>query len=349
MKIVCPKCQFEREIDLASIPSTATTATCPVCEEKFAFREALPDYSREKPKGIIVDSINTESLQQATLNDTKENTEEKEVSTEIENISNTEEKQEQVQQSQVHLEKTQKPDTKEKAFEDLTEEEQIQYAHATYRKQAENLGNSQAYIMVPWEMLGNSPNIFAKFFQTVLRVLFSSPAFFATMYRPLPISKAVIFYIVIGLLQFVSRMMMLRFSIPLETQIDPQVQSIIEFMQEPSTLVLGLFVAPFVLIMQLIIVSIILHIVIKLLEPRKADFSLVVRMFAYASAPGLLSIIPVLGDTIATPWVVFNMVIACRFGLNMTIPKALLTIVAFFVFITLVLLMIFPTNIFQML
>lgn len=343
MKIVCPNCQFGREIDLASIPSTATTATCPKCEQKFAFREALPDYSREKPKGIIIDSINTNSLPKPT-----EKIEEKEISTNTNPIE-----EEKIQTPQIDLEKNISKNLEDLNPEELTEEEQIQRAHAIYRRQAEQSeqlkqeGSSQVYIMVPWEINGYEPNIFAKFFQTITRVLFSSPAFFATMYRPFPISRAVLFYICIGLLQFLARMTMLQFNPSVNTalDVDPQVLAVLEFMQEPSTLVLGLFISPFILIMQLLIISTILYTVIRLVEPKSADFSLIARMIAYSSAPGLLSIIPVLGDAIALPWIVFNIVIACRFALNLSIPKVLLTIGAFIVFVTLVILMFFPIGI----
>jgi len=42
MQIVCPDCQFSREVDETKIPARSQVATCPKCKTKFKFRE-LPE------------------------------------------------------------------------------------------------------------------------------------------------------------------------------------------------------------------------------------------------------------------------------------------------------------------
>lgn len=50
MQIICPDCQFAREVDETKIPAKSQVATCPKCKTKFKFRE-LPedDFTLEEP------------------------------------------------------------------------------------------------------------------------------------------------------------------------------------------------------------------------------------------------------------------------------------------------------------
>ncbi|QGY40809.1 hypothetical protein GM415_11965 [Pseudodesulfovibrio cashew] len=42
MEIICPECQFSREVDESKIPARSQVATCPKCKTKFQFRD-LPE------------------------------------------------------------------------------------------------------------------------------------------------------------------------------------------------------------------------------------------------------------------------------------------------------------------
>lgn len=53
MKIECPECGFNKEIDSSSIPATAKTVTCPKCKQKFPFLAA----ETAKPKAVIKPEI----------------------------------------------------------------------------------------------------------------------------------------------------------------------------------------------------------------------------------------------------------------------------------------------------
>ncbi|MGL1861924.1 MAG: zinc-ribbon domain-containing protein [Pseudodesulfovibrio sp.] len=50
MEIICPDCKFSREVDETKVPARSQVATCPKCQVKFKFRE-LPDEEplEEKP------------------------------------------------------------------------------------------------------------------------------------------------------------------------------------------------------------------------------------------------------------------------------------------------------------
>lgn len=46
MEIICPECQFSRQVDETKIPARSQVATCPKCQTKFKFRE-LPEETFE--------------------------------------------------------------------------------------------------------------------------------------------------------------------------------------------------------------------------------------------------------------------------------------------------------------
>lgn len=51
MQIICPECQFTREVDESKIPARSQVATCPKCQTRFTFRE-LPEeeFALEEPE-----------------------------------------------------------------------------------------------------------------------------------------------------------------------------------------------------------------------------------------------------------------------------------------------------------
>ncbi len=56
MEIICPECQFSREVDETKIPARSQVATCPKCQAKFKFRElpdTLPAAPSPTPESVI--------------------------------------------------------------------------------------------------------------------------------------------------------------------------------------------------------------------------------------------------------------------------------------------------------
>ncbi|UZP68929.1 zinc-ribbon domain-containing protein [Desulfovibrio mangrovi] len=47
MKLVCPQCQYTKELDEAVIPAEMVYATCPQCRHRFRFRGEEPDFGLE--------------------------------------------------------------------------------------------------------------------------------------------------------------------------------------------------------------------------------------------------------------------------------------------------------------
>lgn len=69
MQIICPDCQFAREVDESKIPARSQVATCPKCQTKFQFRELPPEESEfeiePKPEATAQEMDAQESPEQA--------------------------------------------------------------------------------------------------------------------------------------------------------------------------------------------------------------------------------------------------------------------------------------------
>ncbi len=223
----------------------------------------------------------------------------------------------------------------------------LQKAHQAYREQLEKIENLkkqgyvlQALAMVPWESNSKNKNILDKFFQTIVQVLLSAPAFFGTMFRPYPFKKAMYFYLIISFIQFAARYFTFMMSDSVNAiGLSPEV---VEMISSPSFAILTAFIAPLIIALQFFAGSTLLYSVVKLVQPERADFNLIARIFAYASAPAILSVVPILGDFLSLPWSLYNIIVACRYGLHLTFGKTAIATLAFTLF-SMVLLSIFSS------
>ncbi len=247
------------------------------------------------------------------------------------------------------IEKRPLSETKNLKNEDLTEEELIEKAHSAYREQMqysenisnENAQNIQLYVAVPWEDEKSELTYISKFLQTITRVLFSPVAFFATMNRVNSVQKALIFYVIIGLIEFVARTFLLRSALNMSVDESALSSQLLAAVASPEALFMGLCIAPPLLIFKLLFYTSIISLMIRFLDPEKADFYLTLRMLSYASAPSILCLIPVIGDIVAFPWIMFNIYILSRYGLRVSFinssgsvfSKIVFCILAFIIFI----------------
>ncbi len=335
MIIICPNCGFERDVSISAIPAKATKATCPKCKVKFDFRDAI---ILENPNEQVR-AIHDED-EDVRLDISQEGVDKSELFLEDEKLREDEKHEAEIRNSQNQEEQAQNKNQEE--YKELSEEEEelLKKAHEAYREQLRKIENlkKQGYIlqalsMVPWESSTQEKNVFQKFFQTIVQILFSAPAFFATMFRPFPVNKALIFYLIVSFVQFLARYFTLYTpdgaEVLLASGFPPE---FIEMMGTSSFMLLALFIAPLILFLQFMVASTLLFSIVKLVQPQSADFNHIARIFAYASAPAVLSIVPIIGSMIALPWTLYNIVIAVRFGLHLSVGKTFLSVSAFCLF-----------------
>ena len=77
---------------------------------------------------------------------------------------------------------------------------------------------------------------------------------------------------------------------------------------------------------ELLVAAVLYHMMFRIVAPAMADFSLVFQVIAYASAPVLLGIIPVLGSLAGFIWSIACSVVGCRYALRISWRQTLLAI-----------------------
>ena len=67
-----------------------------------------------------------------------------------------------------------------------------------------------------------------------------------------------------------------------------------------------------------------LYLTWRIVAPDKADFSLIFKVLAYAEAPGILCLVPVIGNAAALVWGFVCMLTGCRAALKLNWRQTML-------------------------
>ena len=82
------------------------------------------------------------------------------------------------------------------------------------------------------------------------------------------------------------------------------------------------FLTPFLAVLYLIVASLLLHVFVLVLAPRRRSLTATVRTICYASGPGLFAIVPFVGGLVAGVWGVVLTVIGLREAHRTTTGRA---------------------------
>lgn len=185
--------------------------------------------------------------------------------------------------------------------------------------------DEQSPLRNPWEEAPRTVGYVEGFYQTVLRVMFGAPRFFAGLRDDAPPLRALVFFLVVGVIGVtainvwgsVLRDMM-------ASTADPQLQSLAARLPpERSILFFGL-AQLFMLVMQLYVVSALMFLSFRLSACRSATYARVFQIVAYSSAPMLLCIVPVLGNLAGFIWCLASIVIGCRAAFRLSWAQTIL-------------------------
>jgi len=316
MKITCPACSFTRDVDQGKLPSTASIATCPRCKERFRFREPAvadgdalqaPSFSAPEsaerpasddgapPPGTVIPPRKGALLDEDLFSHPRD---------------------------QGTPRRPAAPsDTKD-------EQESRRQAAEAYRRAAElPLYPDAPPLSNPWE--DPQDGYCAAFYQTAVRVLFAAPRFFAGLEPQKPLMRALAFYLIVGVIQIVAEQFWLAvFANVLapRAESDPQFAHLLTLLSREMSLPLFVLARTAFISFELLIAAMLYHIMFRIVAPATADFSLVFQVIAYASAPALLGIIPVLGSLAGFIWGIACSVVGCRYALRITWRQTLLAI-----------------------
>ncbi|GHU96675.1 hypothetical protein AGMMS49974_11490 [Deltaproteobacteria bacterium] len=311
MKITCPHCDFSRDVLAKQLPARSVIATCPACSCRFRFS---PD------KGVI-----------ETLSDTK-----------------IPAREQPAQPDTLGKDDPLPPDAivpKSGGFSkdgndvlptlnEAKEEDTRLTASRAYRREASGFkgrvptqttddddDDAPSADDNPWETAPRENGWLTAFYQTVMRIMFASPRFFNALRPEEKSMRALVFYLIICVLQIVVERfwgdLLLKFMTP-GTTADPQLEKLLTMLAPQASLSTTLLIRTGVLVLQLYFFTSLIHLAYHFLAPDKANFSLVFQVIAYSAAPSLLCIVPLLGSLAGLVWCIACVTTGCRSALRLT-------------------------------
>lgn len=217
------------------------------------------------------------------------------------------------------------------------EEDPRQIARRAYEKEAERFskeGRSEAGEAAAGQEDPKSSNPwadaksgwFSAFYQTVMRVMFSAPAFFRSLDPAAGQGRPLAFYLLICVFQtFVQRIWgdFFRAFIAEYASRDPQIERLLAMLTPEANMAYVLLISCGALVLQLYVFSWLMAMVYRLLGAPKATFSLLFQIMAYSTAPALLCIVPALGSIAGLIWSLACLIMGCQAALNLGLGKTL--------------------------
>ena len=326
MKITCPACSFERDVDEGKLPPTAAIATCPRCKERFRFREPpveegnarqarsspmpepaehpVPDDNVPPPGAVI--PPHARGLSDEDL------------------FSHPRDK-----------DSRRSPST---PLDEQDDQENRRQAAEAYRRAAEMPPFPDTQEMSnPWEEPHDG--YLAAFYQTAVRVLFAAPVFFAGLVPQRRLARALIFYLIVGLIQVAAEQFWLAIFAKVlapRAESDPLFAQLLTALTREMSLPLFVLARTALISLELFVAAMLYHMMFRIVAPAKANFSLVFQVIAYAAAPGLLGIIPVLGSLAGFVWSIACSIVGCRYALRISWKQTILALGPLFLVLFLV-------------
>lgn len=292
MQIRCPVCDYIREVNLAKVPPTAEFATCPKCRHRFRFRAVdLDAVERDAPAP-------------------EPNPEHADVWDAVDSLRDRWAKKNQ------DSDDFQNEDTDHNGADET--EETPEYGQSSPENAA-----------IPWE----NPRYLGfvqSFLRTFLWAFLQPGSFFAALSRRPALLPALSFFLIFGLIRYLFTLLWLP--VVLDVLRDRLIANggeelFLAFSKavESSPLIPALLSAPFSLAIQLFVTAMLLHLFIRIINPRGSDFSLSFKIVAYSSVAFVLEVVPIAGSIAAQVWYLALLLIGCRHAFSMPWSRALVT------------------------
>ena len=244
MLIRCPECRFERTIDADAIPANAMMATCPRCQCRFRFRNPDGTPTAEGAAPAPVPPQQTAPPAQPPLPPDMEGDDPLPPGAVVPRIPGED-------AATPHAEEKPSPaeTPDEKPSVSGAQEKPSFWEHFQKKKNGESRGGLAAALHadetdVPWEEPRRYNPLMA-LYQTILRVMFNAPRFFAALPASNgKLTRPLAFYLILGLFQtLVERMwylMSLEASAPSIT--DPKLQELLGDVAQSMSLPLTILI-----------------------------------------------------------------------------------------------------------
>ena len=298
MQIHCPVCAYTREADVSKIPPTAEFATCPKCHHRFKFRALdLETIERPEPEGPKAEHADVWEAMDS-LHD--------------------------------RWQEKDRQDRHEIPEEEGDEEQES--SHYTHVPPDD--------VAIPWENPGYLGYL-QSFLRTTTWVLLQPFSFFATLSRRPALFPALTFYLIFGFFQYLCRVLwtsvlgnMMRedfIRVLGEEMFTQTVEKAVEnFILTPAILAI-----PFGLAIQLVATVAVVHLLVRIMAPKAADFALTFKVVSYASAAFIVTAVPIAGIFLGPVAYFIFLLLGCRHAFRLPWTKAALALIPLYLFMIL--------------
>ena len=176
----------------------------------------------------------------------------------------------------------------------------------------------------PWEAAPEPDGWISAFYHTCMRVMFGAHNFFAHMRAEASQVRPLIFYLIISVIQVIIERVWSGIFLSLiapSAASDPELEKMLILLSPQLSLPMTILIKTGVSVVQLYVLTALMHFTYGFITGKRPEFSLVFQVAAYAAAPSLLCVVPLLGSIVGFIWMVACVLVGCRTVLNLTWPQ----------------------------
>lgn len=177
----------------------------------------------------------------------------------------------------------------------------------------------------PWDVAPEPDGWIPAFYHTCMRVMFGAHNFYGHVRADTPQVRPLIFYLIISVIQVITERVWSGIFLSLmspSAATDPELEKMLILLSPQLSLPMTILLKTGVSVVQLYVLTALMHFTYGFITGKRPEFSLVFQVAAYAAAPSLLCVVPLLGSIVGFIWMVACVLVGCRTVLNLTWPQA---------------------------
>ena len=177
----------------------------------------------------------------------------------------------------------------------------------------------------PWDVAPEPDGWIPAFYHTCMRVMFGAHNFYENVRADTSQVRPLIFYLIISVIQVIIERVWSGIFLSLmspSAATDPELEKMLILLSPQLSLPMTILLKTGVSVVQLYVLTALMHFTYGFITGKRPEFSLVFQVSAYAAAPSLLCVVPLLGSIVGFIWMVACVLVGCRTVLNLTWPQA---------------------------
>ena len=177
----------------------------------------------------------------------------------------------------------------------------------------------------PWDAAPEPDGWIPAFYHTCMRVMFDAHNFYDHVRADTPQIRPLAFYLIISVVQVVIERVWSGIFLSLmspSAASDPELEKMLILLSPQLSLPMTILLKTGVSVVQLYVLTALMHFTYGFITGKRPEFSLVFQVAAYAAAPSLLCVVPLLGSIVGFIWMIACVLVGCRTVLKLTWPQA---------------------------